>query len=128
VSRLVYPVPGPVSLGVHAVVGLDGRLRFGPDAVYLPGRRLDYTIDESLRRTFAPAVRRLVPAIEETDLTPDLSGIRAKLQGPGEGFRDFVVAEESGRGCPGLVNLVGIDSPGLTSSLAIAAEVERLIT
>jgi L-2-hydroxyglutarate oxidase LhgO len=73
------------------------------------------------------AVRRLVPAIEETDLTPDLSGIRAKLQGPGEGFRDFVVAEESGRGCPGLVNLIGIDSPGLTSSLAIAAEVERLI-
>jgi L-2-hydroxyglutarate oxidase LhgO len=127
VSRLVYPVPGPVSLGVHAVVGLDGRLRFGPDALYLPDRRLDYTVDESLRHTFAPAVRRLVPAIAEEDLTPEMSGIRAKRQGPGDGFRDFVVAEEGGRGCPGLVNLVGIDSPGLTSSLAMAAEVERLI-
>ena len=72
-------------------------------------------------------MRRLVPAIAEEDLAPDTSGIRAKLQGPGEGFRDFVIAEESARGLPGLVNLVGIDSPGLTSSLAIAAEVERLL-
>jgi L-2-hydroxyglutarate oxidase LhgO len=72
-------------------------------------------------------VQRLVPEITEDDLTPDLSGIRAKLQGPGQGFRDFVVAEEGARGCPGLVSLIGIDSPGLTSSLAIAAEVERLL-
>jgi L-2-hydroxyglutarate oxidase LhgO len=126
-QRLVYPVPGPVSLGVHAVIGLDGRLRFGPDADYLPGRRLDYRVDESLRPAFGEAVRRIVPAIDDEDLTPDIAGIRAKLQGPGEPPRDFVIAEESARGLPGLVNLVGIDSPGLTSALAIAEEVARLL-
>ena len=95
-SRLVYPVPTPVSLGIHAVLGLDGRLRFGPDADHLPERRLDVTVDEGKRAAFGQGVRRLVPAIDDDDLTPDLAGIRAKLQAPGEGFRDFVVAEESG--------------------------------
>jgi L-2-hydroxyglutarate oxidase LhgO len=127
VSRLVYPVPGHVSLGVHAVIGLEGRLRFGPDAEYLPDRRQDYAVDEAKRPAFGAAVRQLVPAIQDEDLSPDISGIRAKLQGPGEGFRDFVVADESARGRPGLVNLIGIDSPGLTSSPAIAEEVARMI-
>ena len=127
VSRLIYPVPGHVSLGVHAVLGLEGRLRFGPDAEYLPERRPDYAVNEARRAEFGRAARRLVPAIADEDLAPDISGIRAKLQGPGEPFRDFVVAEESARGLPGLVNLIGIDSPGLTSSLAIADEVARLL-
>ena len=115
-SRLVYPVPTPVHLGIHAVLGLDGRLRFGPDADHLPERRLDVTVDVGRRAAFGAEVRRLVPELADDDLTPDLAGIRAKLQAPGEGFRDFVVAEESARGLPGLVNMVGIDSPGLTSS------------
>jgi L-2-hydroxyglutarate oxidase LhgO len=68
-----------------------------------------------------------VPAIADDDITPDLSGIRAKLQGPGDGFRDFVIADETARGLPGLIDLIGIDSPGLTSSLAIADEVARLL-
>jgi L-2-hydroxyglutarate oxidase LhgO len=128
VSRLVYPVPGHVSLGTHAVLGLDGRLRFGPDAEYLPPRHpFDYAVDESRRAAFGEAVRQLVPAIEDVDLEPDIAGIRAKLQGPGEAFRDFVIAEESMRGLPGLVSLIGIDSPGLTSAPAIAEEVSRLI-
>jgi L-2-hydroxyglutarate oxidase LhgO len=127
VSRLVYPVPGHASLGVHAVVGLEGRLRFGPNVEYLPDRRADYAVPDALRAPFGEAVRRLLPAISDDDLTPDMSGIRAKLQGPGQPFRDFVIAEESGRGLPGLVNLIGIDSPGLTSSLAIADEVARLL-
>jgi L-2-hydroxyglutarate oxidase LhgO len=127
VSSLIYPVPGHVSLGTHAVLGLEGRLRFGPDAVYLPKRTFDYRVDETRRAEFGEAVRRLVPAIADEDLDPDIAGIRAKLQGPGEGFRDFVVAEESARGLPGFVNLLGIDSPGLTSSPAIAEEVARLI-
>jgi L-2-hydroxyglutarate oxidase LhgO len=124
-THLVYPVPTHVSLGVHAVLGLDGRLRFGPDAELLPERRADYSVDESKRGEFGEAVRRLVPAIADADLSPDIAGIRAKLQGSGEGFRDFVVAEETARGLPGFVDLVGIDSPGLTSALAIAEEVER---
>jgi L-2-hydroxyglutarate oxidase LhgO len=126
-SHLVYPVPAHASLGVHSVVGLDGRVRFGPDAEHLPEHRLDYAVDESRRGVFGEAVRRLVPEIADEDLSPDLAGIRAKLQGPGEGFRDFVVTEESARDLPGFVNLVGIDSPGLTSCLALAEEVDRLL-
>jgi len=126
-SRLVYPVPTPVSLGVHAVLGLDGRVRFGPDAEPLPSRVADYSVDERKRAAFGEAVRRLVPAIADEDLSADLAGIRARRQAPGEGFRDFVIAEESARGLPGLVTLVGIDSPGLTSALAIAEEVDTLL-
>ena len=127
VSRLIYPVPTPVSLGTHAVLGLDGRLRFGPDAEHLPDRRPDYRVEEGKAAVFGPAVRRIVPDIADEDLSPDIAGIRAKLQGPGEGYCDFVIAEESALGLPGLVNLVGIDSPGLTSAPAIAEEVNRLL-
>jgi len=126
-QHLVYPVPDHVSLGIHAVLGLEGRLRFGPDAELVEDRRPDYAVPESKRAAFAAGVRRLVPGIAPEELSPDIAGIRPKLQGPGEGFRDFVIAEESARGLPGLVNLVGIDSPGLTSALAIAEEVERLL-
>ncbi len=126
-SRLVYPLPDHASLGVHAVLGLDGRLRFGPDAEHLPDRRRDYTVDDAKRADFGAAVRRLVPDVSDADLSPDLAGIRAKLQAPGDGFRDFIIADEAGRGLPGLVNLIGIDSPGLTSSLALAEEVDRLL-
>lgn len=127
VSRLIYPVPGPVSLGVHALVELNGRLKFGPDAEYLHDRGLDYRVDEAKRAAFAEAVRRVVPAIRDEDLSPDISGIRPKLQGPGEPFRDFVIAEEGARGLPGFVSLVGIDSPGLTAAPAIAEHVARLL-
>jgi L-2-hydroxyglutarate oxidase LhgO len=127
VSRLVYPVPTHVSLGVHAVLGLDGRLRFGPDADHVPDRVLDYRVDETKLAGFGTAVRHLFPQIADEDLSPDIAGIRAKLQGPGDGFRDFVIAEETARGLPGFVDLVGIDSPGLTSALAIAEEVDRLL-
>jgi L-2-hydroxyglutarate oxidase LhgO len=126
-THLVYPVPTPLSLGVHAVLGLDGRLRFGPDIEYLDERRHDYSVDEGRRAAFGAAVRRLVPQISDEHLAPDIAGIRPKLQGPSDGFRDFVIVEETARGLPGFVDLVGIDSPGLTSTLAIAEEVERLL-
>jgi L-2-hydroxyglutarate oxidase LhgO len=126
-SRLGFPVPSPVSLGVHALVDIAGRAKFGPDAEYLPDRRLDYRVDESKLAVFGPSVRKLVPAITEADLTPDMSGIRPKLQGKGEPVRDFVIREEADRGLPGFFNLVGIDSPGLTSSPAIARYVEGLM-
>jgi L-2-hydroxyglutarate oxidase LhgO len=127
VTRLVYPVPGHESLGVHAVVGLDGRLKFGPDTEYLSDRRIDYSVDEAKLPAFGEAVRRLVPAIRDEDLTPDMSGIRPKLQGPGDPFRDFVIVDEHARGLPGFVNLVGIDSPGLTSAPAIAEHVAGMM-
>ena len=84
-------------------------------------------VDESKRAAFGAAVRRLVPELADEDLDPDMAGIRPKLQGPGQAVRDFVIAEEAGRGLPGLVSLIGIDSPGLTSALSIAEEVATLI-
>ena len=126
VTRLVYPVPTQVSLGVHALVDVAGRVRFGPDAEFID-RVQDYKVAEEKRARFAEGVRRLVPEITDEDLTPDISGIRPKVQAPGEPMRDFIIREESGRGLPGLVNLIGIESPGLTSCLAIARHVEGLL-
>ena len=127
VSRLVYPVPGNESLGVHAVIDVGGRVRFGPDVEYLPGRDIDYRVDESKREAFGAAARRYLPDIADEDLTPDISGVRAKLQPKGAPACDFIIQEETARGRPGLVSLIGIDSPGLTSSPAIAEYVETLI-
>ncbi|MGA9119967.1 MAG: NAD(P)/FAD-dependent oxidoreductase [Bacteroidota bacterium] len=128
VNRLVYPVPTHTSLGVHVVLDLGGRLRFGPDVEYLKDRVADYSVDESRRDRFAESARRLLPFLSNEDLTPDMSGIRPKLQGPGDPFRDFVICEESSRGLPGFVNLIGIESPGLTASPAIARKVAALLS
>jgi L-2-hydroxyglutarate oxidase LhgO len=122
---LVYPAPHGAGLGVHVTLALDGRTRFGPDAEYV--ERVDYALDAAKRERFAAAARRYVPGLRSEWLTPDQAGIRPKLAGPGEPFRDFVVAEESARGLPGLVNLVGIESPGLTASEAIGARVAELL-
>ncbi|HUI64354.1 MAG TPA: NAD(P)/FAD-dependent oxidoreductase [Bacteroidota bacterium] len=127
VKRLVYPVPTNETLGVHAVVDLGGRLKFGPDIEYLPDRRLDYRVDEKKRHAFGASVRRILPHIKDEDLTPEMSGIRPKLQRAGEPARDFVIQEESGRGLPGLINLIGIESPGLTASPAIARHVAAML-
>jgi L-2-hydroxyglutarate oxidase LhgO len=127
VSRLVYPVPAPESLGVHVVLDTGGRLRFGPDAEYLADRRANYRVDPGRRHDFGESARRLLPEIRDEDLEPDISGIRPKLQNRGEPVRDFVIAEESGRGLPGFVNLIGIESPGLTAAPAIADYVAGLL-
>jgi L-2-hydroxyglutarate oxidase LhgO len=126
VSTLVYPVTASDSLGVHVVLDTGGRLRFGPDAEYLPERRPDYRVDPARRGAFAEAARRLLPEITDEDLEPDISGIRPKLQAKGGAARDFVISEESARGLPGFVNLLGIESPGLTAAPAIAEHVARL--
>lgn len=127
ISRLVYPVPTRHTLGVHAVLDLGGRLKFGPDAEYINGRTLDYRVPEEKRSAFAASVRRILPGVRDEDLTPDLCGIRPKLQTENEPFKDFVVREETERGLPGFVNLIGIESPGLTASPAIARMVKRLL-
>jgi L-2-hydroxyglutarate oxidase LhgO len=127
VNRLVYPVPTSVSLGVHALVDVAGRVRFGPDAEFLPDRVQDYRVAAEKRAAFAQGVRRLVPEIQDEDLTQDISGIRPKVQAPGEPAKDFIIRHEADRGFPGLVNLIGIESPGLTACLAIARHVDDLL-
>lgn len=127
VKRLVYPVPTTVSLGVHALVDVAGRVRFGPDAEFLKERSLDYRVDANKRAAFARGVQRLVPSLTEDDLSPDISGIRPKVQAPGEPPRDFVIRDESDRGYAGLVNLIGIESPGLTACLAMARHVDAMV-
>ena len=124
-ATLVYPLPAGAGLGVHATLDLAGRIRFGPDAEYVVRR--DYAVDPAKAGAFAAAVQRYLPALRPEWLVPDQAGIRPKLAGPGEGFRDFVVAEESRAGFPGFVNCLGIESPGLTAAPAIAARVVELL-
>jgi len=124
VKHLIYPVPaGPSApgLGIHLTLDLGGQLRFGPDAEYVSERGV--RVDPAKAVAFADAVRRYLPAVEPDWLVPAFAGIRPKLAGPGEGFRDFVVREESAAGFPGLVNCIGIESPGLTAAGAIAERV-----
>ncbi|HVP31430.1 MAG TPA: NAD(P)/FAD-dependent oxidoreductase [Myxococcota bacterium] len=124
-SRLVYPVPGEAGLGIHATLDLAGRLRLGPDAEYVDEER--YDVDPGKAPRFADSARRWLPTLEARWLAPDSAGIRPKLAGPGEGFRDFVIREESAAGRPGFVNLVGIESPGLTAAPAIGERVAALL-
>jgi len=123
VGRLIYPVPQQAGLGIHATLDLSGRIRFGPDAEYVG--ELDYDVDPSKARVFAEAVRRYLPGMSEANLVPDYAGIRPKLAGPGEGFRDFVIEELTAQGAPGLIACIGIESPGLTAALAIAERVAQ---
>jgi len=125
-NALVYPVPGQAGLGIHVTPDLGGRYRLGPDAEYVDTPH--YEIDPAKAQDFAAAVQRFLPQIRAEDLSPDFAGVRPKLQGPGEAFRDFIVAEESERSAPGLVNLLGIESPGLTSAGEIANRVAQLLT
>jgi L-2-hydroxyglutarate oxidase LhgO len=127
VSRLVYPMPSEEELGIHSLLDLGGRLKFGPDLEYLEDRLLDYSVAENKRHAFAESIRRILPSINDEDITPDMSGIRPKLQKKGEPARDFVIVHETARGLLGFVNLIGIESPGLTSSPAIARYVEKML-
>ncbi len=125
VQRLIYPVPeeNHVGLGVHLTVDLTGRMKLGPDATYID-RTENYQVDTAKREKFYESAVRFLPFIRKEDIAPDMSGIRPKLQGPGERFRDFVIRED----LPGFVNLVGIESPGLTAAPAIAAYVKGMLS
>jgi L-2-hydroxyglutarate oxidase LhgO len=120
-SRLVYPVPEPGGLGVHVTLDLAGQARFGPDVEWV--ERIDYTVDPKRAERFYAAIRRYWPGLPEGALLPGYAGIRPKTAGPGEPAGDFVVQGPRAHGVPGLVNLFGIESPGLTSSLALAGMV-----
>ena len=125
VSRLIYPTPEQVGHGIHWRQALDGRVLLGPNAHYVEA--IDYAVDETHKQAFYNSAKRFLPFVELEDLAPESAGIRPKLQGPGEAFRDFVIVHEEKAGFPGLINLIGIESPGLTASLAIAQYVGRIM-
>jgi L-2-hydroxyglutarate oxidase LhgO len=128
-SNLIYPVPQEdfAGLGVHVTVDMAGELKLGPDTLYLDDKIQDYYVPESLKFKFFESAFRYLKNLELDDISADQSGIRPKLQGKGEPVRDFIICEESEKGFPGFVNLIGIESPGLTASLAIAKYVEKLL-
>ncbi len=124
-THLIYPVPekSGAGLGVHATLDMGGQVKFGPDVRYVDDE--DYEVDVDRKTEFAAAVKRYFPALDEDALEPGYVGIRPKLQAPGETPADFMVQDAGDHGVEGLVNLFGIESPGLTSSLAIAEDVSR---
>lgn len=129
VSRLVYPVPRPKghSLGIHAGIDLTGNQRFGPDEHYMQENTIDYNVDEKQRQEFFESVVKYIPKVKLEDFYPDTAGIRPKLQGPDDDFRDFVIKEEKDLGLEGFINLIGIESPGLTAAPAIAKMVKGML-
>jgi L-2-hydroxyglutarate oxidase LhgO len=123
-SRLIYPVPTPGGLGVHLTLDLAGQARFGPDVEWLDA--IDYTVDPRRADSFYAAIRTYWPDLPDGALQPDYAGIRPKIARPGGSTTDFLVQTKKDHGVAGLINLFGIESPGLTSSLAIAEWVARL--
>ncbi len=124
-SRLVYPVPAGGGLGVHLTLDLAGAARFGPDVEWVAD--IDYGVDPARADTFYAAIRRYWPGLPDNVLAPAYSGIRPKLSGPGEPDADFMIQGPADHGVPGLFNLFGFESPGLTSCLAIAGRVCELV-
>ena len=123
--HLIYPVPEPGGLGTHLTLDLAGQARFGPDVEWID--TVDYTVDPARHARFAEAARRIWPALDPTRLQPGYAGVRPKITGPGEAAGDFVLSGPAEHGCAGLVNLFGIESPGLTASMAIACAVAEML-
>jgi len=129
VNRLIYPVPNKnlAGLGVHVTIDVDKGLKLGPNAIFQNDRNLDYTVNENRKKDFFKSAKTFLPFLEEEDLYPAYSGLRPKLQKKGGEFRDFVIQEEKELGFKNFYNLIGIESPGLTSSLAIGKYIKELI-
>jgi L-2-hydroxyglutarate oxidase LhgO len=124
-SHLIYPVPEDGGLGVHLTLDLNGRMRFGPDVEWI--ETIDYSVNPARADVFYDRIRSYWPALADESLVPAYCGIRPKLSGPGENQADFLIQGPEEHGVPGLFNLFGIESPGLTSSLAIADHVAARI-
>ena len=129
IKHLIYPVPqsNTVGLGVHATIDLNNGMKLGPDSTYLATGKIDYSVDKAKKSEFYQAALKYLPFLELEDLHPDQSGIRPKLQKPGDPTRDFIIKNEAEKGHPNFINLIGIESPGLTSCLAIAKYVGAMI-
>jgi L-2-hydroxyglutarate oxidase LhgO len=117
-QHLIYPVPVSGALGIHATLGLNGSVQLGPDIQWTDA--IDYTLPEDLPEKFTDAVARYWPGVKERAIVPSYCGIRPKIHGPEASFADFIIQEDRDHGISGLVNLFGIESPGLTASLSIA--------
>ncbi len=124
-NQLVYPVAEAGGLGVHVTLDLSGQARFGPDVRWLDG--VDYEFDDSRRDEFVAAIQRYFPSLDESKLQPGYTGIRPKLALANNQTDDFVIRSAKEHGVAGLVNLLGIESPGLTASLAIAEHTQKLV-
>ncbi|MBU0507906.1 NAD(P)/FAD-dependent oxidoreductase [bacterium] len=129
IRHLIYPVPDPSmkSLGVHATLDLAGGLRFGPTAFYLEKKNEDYSVSNDNLETVASNIARYVPSVKSDGMNAVMAGIRPKLSAPGDPVRDFYIREESDHGFPGFINLVGIESPGLTAAPAIAKMIGQIL-
>jgi L-2-hydroxyglutarate oxidase LhgO len=131
-SRLIYPTPVDGGLGVHLTLDLGGQARFGPDVQWLPAGTaesdLDFEVDVSRQVAFEAAIRLYCPDLPECALVPAYTGVRPKLSGPGQPAADFLVQGPDEHGLPGLVQLLGIESPGLTSSLALGELVAEVVS
>ena len=124
-SRLIYPVPVPGGLGTHLTLDMAGGARFGPDVEWIDS--LDYSVPQDRRDVFAAAARRIWPALDPERLVPGYCGIRPKISGPGEANADFLIAGPADHGADRMVVLMGVESPGLTASLAIADRVAAML-
>jgi len=124
-SRLIYPVPEPGGLGVHITIDMAGQARFGPDVEVIDEE--NYAVDPSRSTSFYIAIRKYWPELQDDSLTADYAGIRPKIQWGDALYPDFLISSDAQHGLKGLINLFGIESPGLTSCLAIANHVEALI-
>lgn len=123
--HLIYPAPQAAGLGTHMTLDMAGQARFGPDVEWVDHE--DYRVDPARAEVFYLAIRDYWPGLPDQSLQPAYSGIRPKISAPGEPARDFLISSEAEHGVPGLINLFGIESPGLTSCLAIAAKVRHLL-
>jgi L-2-hydroxyglutarate oxidase LhgO len=123
-SRLIYPTPVAGGLGAHLTLDLAGQARFGPDVEWIEA--IDYAVNPARAEGFYAAIRRWWPDLKDGQLAPAYAGIRPKILAPGAGQQDFVIQGPRDHGVPGLINLFGIESPGLTASLALAAHVAAL--
>lgn len=122
VRHLLYPTPEPGGLGIHLTMDLGGQLRFGPDVQFLDGEEPDYRVDDDRHSAFVDAIHRYLPDLDEHKLFPGYAGVRPKVRVSGEIADDFLIETYPGSDWTGLVNLFGIESPGLTSCLALADE------
>ncbi len=129
VNRLIYPVPhiNMEGIGIHVTIDMSGGVKLGPDVKYLESNTYDYKLTPSKQEAFFNSAKKFLPFLEYDDIAPEMAGIRPKIQKPGEALRDFYIMEETSKGYPGFINLIGMESPGLTSSIAIANYVSGLV-